>query len=130
MGNIYDKRWQKLRAEHLRLHPLCVICGKTAVDVDHKVPIRVAPMLKYVSTNLQSLCRSHHSLVTQAFDNGTIRGACDEAGMPADPGHPWNQPDNRRAIEAVNQPKQRADPMVAARIKEKHIRSGQKRRFR
>jgi len=128
MSNIYDKRWQRLRAYFLMHHPYCVICGKKATDVDHKKTVRVAPHLKYVESNLQSLCHSHHSLVTQAFDNGSVRGACDEEGMPVDPGHPWNQPDNRTAIEAVNKPKQRVDPNVAARIKQQHIRSGQSRR--
>jgi septum formation inhibitor MinC len=125
---VYDREWQKVRAHYLFHHPRCAICGKTAIDVDHKNNIRDAPHRKYDESNLQSLCHKHHSLVTQAFDNGKVRGACDEDGMPVDPGHPWNQPDNRRAIEVANLPQQRVDPKVAARIKEQHIRSGQRRR--
>lgn len=37
-----------------------------AVEVDHITPLRVAPQRKYDLTNLQGLCKSHHSRKTAA----------------------------------------------------------------
>ncbi|RWR44981.1 HNH endonuclease [Sinirhodobacter ferrireducens] len=53
--------WRKLRARHIRKHPFCVICGAPATDVDHIIPRRVAPERRLDPTNLQSLCKKHHS---------------------------------------------------------------------
>ncbi|HMF66053.1 MAG TPA: HNH endonuclease [Phyllobacterium sp.] len=130
MAKVYDKRWQSLRAWYLRHHPYCVVCGALATDVDHKVTVRVAPYRKYDQSNLQSFCHKHHSLVTQAFDNASIRGACDEDGLPLDPEHPWNQKDNQAAIDTANKVRARPDPGVAARIKQQHLRRTGQRRLR
>lgn len=53
--------WRKLRAEHLKRHPWCRLCGAQATDVDHIVPRRIAPERRLDPTNLQSLCKSCHS---------------------------------------------------------------------
>ncbi|WP_126974649.1 HNH endonuclease [Frigidibacter oleivorans] len=53
--------WRKLRARHLRSHPLCAFCGAPATDVDHRIPRSVAPERRLDPTNLQSLCTSCHS---------------------------------------------------------------------
>ncbi|RZS80644.1 HNH endonuclease [Pigmentiphaga kullae] len=81
----YDYRWQKARAEHLRLHPHCVYClrdaGIQASDpagvviecaergvpvpcgnvVDHKIPHRGDKALFWDRSNWQTLCSTHHS---------------------------------------------------------------------
>lgn len=67
----YDGRWRRYRHIYLLLHPLCVHCeaeGRTveAVEVDHITPLRLAPQRKYDITNLQGLCKSHHSRKTAA----------------------------------------------------------------
>ena len=65
----YGYDWQKLRAWHLRQHPLCADCearGTTAPadDVDHVVPIAVDPSRRLDPTNLRSLCRACHAAKT------------------------------------------------------------------
>jgi len=65
----YDYRWQKTRKGYLENHPLCVHCeaeGRitAANEVDHIIPIQIAPMRKYDRTNWQPLCKSHHSKKT------------------------------------------------------------------
>lgn len=114
----YDKKWERLRAAFLILHPGCSVpgCRARATDADHIVSVKTAPNRRLDPSNLQSFCHSHHSIFTQAYDRGTIRGACDADGNPVDPGHPWAQVDNASAILAANA-EQRADPMVAARLK-------------
>lgn len=67
----YDSRWRRFRIIFLQRNPLCAHCtaeGRTveAVEVDHITPLRVAPQRKYDLTNLQGLCKSHHSRKTAA----------------------------------------------------------------
>lgn len=59
------KRWRQLRGRYITDHPWCAIPGCTlpATDVDHIVPLPDgAP---YDETNLQALCKRHHSQKTQ-----------------------------------------------------------------
>ena len=62
----YDGKWEKLRNWWIRQHPVCQWpgCWRPAAIVDHVVPIDVAPERRLDETNLQSLCRSHHSVKT------------------------------------------------------------------
>lgn len=60
--------WRKLRARHLLRHPFCEVCGAPTTDVDHIVPRRIAPERRLDPTNLQSLCRSHHSGAKQRLE--------------------------------------------------------------
>lgn len=65
----YGREWRRLREQHIRANPLCVECskeGKTrAVEhVDHVVPHNGDRQLLLDPTNLQSLCRAHHSAKT------------------------------------------------------------------
>lgn len=53
--------WRKIRALHLKRNPYCVCCGDWATDVDHIVPRRIAPERRLDPSNLQSLCKQHHS---------------------------------------------------------------------
>jgi len=52
--------WRKVRQAHISRHPFCW-CGEKAVDVDHIVPRRIAPERRLDPSNLQSLCKRHHS---------------------------------------------------------------------
>lgn len=94
-ASLYDRRWQKRRAEQLRLHPLCRLCMDVrglvtvATVADHIEPHRGDPA-KFAGP-LQSLCKScHDSWKQQQEKSGRIKG-CDLHGMPLDPSHPWNR---------------------------------------
>lgn len=95
----YDKAWQKVRHAHLAMYPLCIVCGSRAVDVDHIETIRLNPKRRLDPTNLQSLCASHHKIVTNAHDmgahggggDGVASGQVDASGAHLDPAHPWYQ---------------------------------------
>src|SRR5215470_4282063 len=90
----YDSpAWRKLRARFLGLHPVCRYCGAEARHVDHVQPVRSRPDLALVWENLQALCPSCHSMKTATYDMSQGkggRGACDLAGTPLHPEHPWN----------------------------------------
>ena len=68
-------RWQKHRARHLALNPLCVMCAKenrvTAARVaDHTVPHRGDEALFWDFDNLQPLCFTHHNSDAQRAERG------------------------------------------------------------
>lgn len=94
----YGGRWQRLRKTFLSQpeNALCRMCGMegriTAADtVDHIVPHRGDPALLWDETNLQPLCRFHHSGAKQrAEKTGKVIGT-DAAGVPLDPSHPWQR---------------------------------------
>ena len=61
----YGADWQRLRAEHLRLEPLCRFCAEKgrytpAQVVDHIRSIAEAPHLRLDPDNLRSLCKRCH----------------------------------------------------------------------
>lgn len=65
----YDERWRRCRTFHLARNPFCVDCLKvgryiSAVEVDHKIPIR-AGGARFDDRNLQGFCRRHHAKKTQ-----------------------------------------------------------------
>jgi 5-methylcytosine-specific restriction enzyme A len=64
----YGYAWQKLRAEFLYEHPICVICGRQATDVDHIIPRGRGGSDDH--GNLQSLCEFHHKSKTATQDGG------------------------------------------------------------
>lgn len=69
----YDSAWEALRAEMVRRHPVCATpgCGSTdRLNVDHIVPIRVAPERRLDRTNLRVLCQSCHSTHTGRTAHG------------------------------------------------------------
>jgi 5-methylcytosine-specific restriction protein A len=64
----YGRRWRRFRLVWLSEHPWCVDCereGKltAATDVDHIEPLQEGDEV-CDETNVQSLCRSHHSRKT------------------------------------------------------------------
>ena len=54
----YGVRWRQLRLAFLREHPICVVCGRPATDVDHIVPKVEGG--SDAEENLQPLCRACH----------------------------------------------------------------------
>lgn len=65
----YGRTWQRLREIHLAENPLCVECEQlgmvvAAEEVDHIIPHRGNDDLLLEPTNLQSLCKRHHSKKT------------------------------------------------------------------
>lgn len=69
----YDARWRRLRLMFLRAHPLCEMCeadGRVvaAVDVHHKLALRDGGT--HEASNLQALCHSCHSRITNAERQG------------------------------------------------------------
>lgn len=74
----YDAEWRRLRAQHLRDNPWCVMCasfGKVerATEVDHIIPHKGDEALRLDPDNLQSMCKWHHSQKT-AKENGRTHG--------------------------------------------------------
>ena len=91
----YGSRWQRTRLQHLRLHPLCVMCEqqgviRVATIVDHKVPHRGDMALFWDPSNRQSLCAPHHSRDKQLIEHGAPLPGGDALGQPTDPNHHWN----------------------------------------
>ncbi len=58
-------RWRHTRKRVLFAQPLCAVegCGEIATDVDHIVPLPEGD--PYALSNLQGLCRRHHSEKTR-----------------------------------------------------------------
>ena len=71
----YGYKWQKAREQHLREHPLCVMCqaqGRVteATVVDHIVAHRGDQSVFWDRSNWQSLCATHHSRDKQREEQG------------------------------------------------------------
>ena len=87
----YDHAWQRLRAKHIKLNPMCVRCGRLGMDVDHIISIRTAPHRRLDPTNLQTLCHGCHSRITRLYDGQRKQPAgAALSGAPLDPTHPWH----------------------------------------
>jgi 5-methylcytosine-specific restriction protein A len=56
MRNGSTRRWRQLRAEVLTHNRTCYLCGAPATQVDHVIPVKVAPHLQYERTNLAPVC--------------------------------------------------------------------------
>lgn len=53
--------WSKARADHLKLHPACEVCGeREAVEVHHYEPQHLHPEKALDPNNLVTLCRRDH----------------------------------------------------------------------
>jgi hypothetical protein len=51
--------WPKVRAEHLKDHPVCEVCGGAAsIEVHHIRPFHLHPELELDQNNLITLCES------------------------------------------------------------------------
>ena len=67
-----QRKWRKLRVLVLdRDGWVCQHCGKNGrMEVDHKIPLDVAPDKMWEMSNLQSLCTSCHWEKSQAERTG------------------------------------------------------------
>lgn len=92
-----------MRKAVLDAEPLCRHCSEEgritpAVEVDH-INGRADRAQDYERSNLQPLCRAHHSIKT-ALENGSFgrgrgkaaRRGCDANGIPLDANHHWRRP--------------------------------------
>lgn len=58
-GAARSARWPDVRAAHLRLFPVCRICGvRKNLAVHHKKPFHLFPALELEPSNLVTLCES------------------------------------------------------------------------
>jgi 5-methylcytosine-specific restriction enzyme A len=73
----YGARWRKLRAAFLKVNPLCVGCGRPAVDVDHVRAKRDGGTDDWA--NLRPYCHACHSARTGRDQPG---GAIRKGGAP------------------------------------------------
>lgn len=66
----YGRRWRRLRRYKLGIDPVCQHegCNRGATEVDHIKPLTQGG--GHDLSNLQSLCRSHHSEKTAREDGG------------------------------------------------------------
>ena len=88
----YGYRWQALRADYLRHHPLCVSCeakGRVtaAREVDHIKPLAAGG--SNAADNLQALCKPCHSRKTARTTHGTDQRGFDRHGNPLGRDHLW-----------------------------------------
>ncbi|MGG6430822.1 HNH endonuclease signature motif containing protein [Acetobacter ghanensis] len=64
----YDAAWEKVRAQHLALNPICCVPGcrtpRDRLNVDHIESVRDCPEKRLDMSNLRTLCQSHHSART------------------------------------------------------------------
>lgn len=67
----YGTNHRKLRLMHLRNHPLCIVCGGPATEMDHKD----GNVYNLAEDNLQSYCKPHHSEKTAREQGVFGRGA-------------------------------------------------------
>lgn len=58
----YDHTWKKKRDAWLKLHLYCVVCGRQATVVDHRIPKSIGG--RDDESNYQSLCTVHHNQKT------------------------------------------------------------------
>lgn len=71
----YDSKWEKARADYLRLHPWCCRCAAAGVHVaathvDHVIPHKGDQGLFWSRSNWQPLCGRCHSSKTARDDGG------------------------------------------------------------
>jgi 5-methylcytosine-specific restriction protein A len=61
------RKWREFRAYYLARHPMCEHasdCFRQATEVHHIQSRRDYPELTYVESNVEGLCKSHHSSET------------------------------------------------------------------
>ena len=74
--------------------PLCKMCGDEkppytpATVADHIIPHHDDPEL-FFNGELQSLCAPCHNSRKKMIEKHGYSQACDEDGLPLDPGHGW-----------------------------------------
>lgn len=57
LGAKRSPEWRKVRAEHLKKFPTCMVCGgNKVIEVHHKQPFHLKPELELKLSNLITLC--------------------------------------------------------------------------
>ena len=67
--SIYNsKRWKAKRTRFMAAHPCCQwpLCSEPANQLDHMLPVHLGG--NEDESNLQALCRRHHTIKTRAID--------------------------------------------------------------
>lgn len=64
----YTTKWERERAEYLKTHPRCVMCGAPSRVVDHVTPHRGDRRLFWQRSNWQALCTPCHSSRKQRME--------------------------------------------------------------
>lgn len=58
-GSLRSNQWSRVRAEWLKLHPTCAVCGgNSKISVHHKLPFAKFPNLELDKRNFITLCES------------------------------------------------------------------------
>jgi 5-methylcytosine-specific restriction enzyme A len=76
-------QWDKVRATHLKIEPVCQWCGQADIkklEVHHVIPVHKNPALELDPDNLITLCRFCHFVVGHNCnwekDNLSVRREC------------------------------------------------------
>lgn len=88
------KRWHETRARQLREHPLCAMClpRVTAATICNHVDKDAKQTEEgFFAGPFSSLCATHHDSTQQRIEKRGHGIGSDEAGMPLDPNHHWNE---------------------------------------
>ena len=56
----YTTKWERERAEYLKAHPRCVMCGAPSTIVHHKTPHRGDKRLFWSRSNWAAVCQPCH----------------------------------------------------------------------
>lgn len=91
-SGLYNSRWRRLRAQHLKANPLCVMCKRDgrihpATEVDHIIKHNSDRALFFDPNNWQSLCSDHHRGTKARQERSGKLVGCDAQGHPRHSGH-------------------------------------------
>ena len=64
----YDATWRRFRRSFLRAHPLCVVCGGIATEVDHIDGQGPLGPRGYDPANCAAMCHADHARKTSKYD--------------------------------------------------------------
>jgi len=75
--------WSKVRNDHIKKNPNCAVClCNKQVQVHHKLPFHLNPLLELDRNNLITLCAKDHLLFGHLGNwksfNPTVKEDCDE----------------------------------------------------
>ena len=87
----YDSRWEKARADFLKLRRYCALCPRPAVHVHHSVPHKGNPSLFWNRALWVPLCEEHHNRDAQQVETRGYSSRIGSNGLPLDPNHPFNR---------------------------------------
>ena len=73
-AQVYDAQWEAFAATYRSTHPRCELCRRRrSREVDHIIPVRVAPHRRLDPTNVRALCSPCHVTITAATRAHTER---------------------------------------------------------